>query len=61
MARPKNDVPSAAEFGRLRAWLATHGLTPAHLNAVLGPTPAGRSRADITALLKQWLAQRPKR
>lgn len=59
--RPRNQTPSAAEFGQMRAYLASKlGLTPAQLNAAVGPNPGGRSRGQIAQALAGWLKQQPK-
>ncbi len=68
MPRP-TDTFSAAEFGQLRAFLAkpqgkppnqTPGFTQAWINSVIGTAPAGRTRAQITDLLRAALRILPK-
>ena len=54
MKKP-NDVPAANEFGQLRAYLARNGFKQADINAAIGQTPNGRSRAIIANSLKQWI------
>jgi hypothetical protein len=61
-ARPPNQPPTAAEFGRLRAFLAEHcpAGTPAgdwnrEISAHVGDAPNNRTRAQIVAGLKTWL------
>jgi hypothetical protein len=61
-ARPPNEPPTAAEFGRLRAFLAQH--CPAgtsanqwnqQITAHIGDAPNDRNRAQIVATLRRWL------
>jgi hypothetical protein len=54
--RPPDGIPNAAEFGLLRAHLAQSGVSQAQIQAVIGNNPSGRTRAEIVALLKAWLA-----
>lgn len=50
--RPPNEVPSAAEFGLLRAYLARAGVSQAQITEWIGVKPDGRTRAEITSELK---------
>ena len=43
-----NEIPAAAEFGQLRAFLARLGVKQANINAALGATVRGRTRKQIT-------------
>lgn len=54
------EIPTAAQFGQLRAWLATNGCTPAMLNAAIGNAPQGRAIGTIADGLRGWLKTRPK-
>jgi hypothetical protein len=56
--RNPNGVPGAAEFGLLRAYLAQRGMSQVQINAAIGNTPQGRTRAEIADALRQWLANR---
>lgn len=52
-----NEIPSAADFGLLVAWFATRGV---NISAVIGTNPAGRTRAEIAAELREWARTLPK-
>lgn len=53
--KPSNDIPSAAEFGQLRAFLAKQKYKQAQITAAIGNGANGRTRAQITAELIAWL------
>jgi hypothetical protein len=48
---PPNGLPSAAEVGQLRAWLATHGVPPAVANDLVKMT---RTRQDNADLIREY-------
>jgi hypothetical protein len=52
--------PSAAEFGRTRAFLAKSGASVKDQDDACGKTVAGRTRAEIATQLLAWLKTRPK-
>jgi len=54
----KNNPPSAAEFGLLRAFLARQGMRQAQINQAIGGNVGGRSRAAIADALWGWLRNR---
>ncbi len=56
--KPKQEVPTAAEFGRLRSLLAKLGLKTAEVSAAIGSAVSGRSRAEIAAGLGKWIGGR---
>lgn len=58
--KPKNGVPSAAEFGLLRAYLAQNGVSQADITDAIGIGAQGRSRDEITTELRDWYKTRPK-
>jgi hypothetical protein len=53
--KPPNSIPSAAEFGELRAFLAKKKVSQADINAAIGENVGGRTRAEITNKLIEWL------
>ena len=59
--KPSNEKPSASEFGLLRAYLATNGVSQATINERI---PAGAhatmTRADIVAEMKAMCQSFPK-
>ena len=55
-----HEAPAPAEFGLMIAWMAQHGMTAAAARAVIGNSPNGRTRAQITQELIAWLKTRPK-
>jgi len=55
MAKEKDGVPGAAEFGQLRAYLAQQGYSQAQIKDAVGTTPNGRTRAEITDQLVAWM------
>ena len=61
MDRLPDEVPPAAEFGLLVAYLATHGsLTAAAVREAIGAGPGGRTRRQITQDVTAWLAGLPR-
>ena len=56
----KNETPSAAEFGQLRAYLAQNKVKQATITEVIGTGANGRTRAQIADTLRAWLKDRPK-
>lgn len=59
-SKPKNGTPPANEFGQLRSYLAQNGVSQAQITAVIGTGAQGRSRAEITQLLREWMKTLPK-
>ena len=57
---PRDGTPPAAEFGKLRAYLARAGVSQAEITAIIGTGAQGRSRAEIVVLLKEWMKEFPK-
>lgn len=55
--RLPDGVPSAAEFGLLRAYLARAGVSQAQITEWIGVKPDGRTRAEITDELKSHLLE----
>jgi len=53
--------PTAAEFGLLRAFLARNKFTQSWIQSVIGNAPAGKTRAQITELLKAAIKVLPKK
>ncbi len=61
MDRHPDEMPDAAEFGLLVAYLARQGtLTAAQVRAMIGAGPNGRSRRQIAGDVTAWLAARPR-
>jgi len=58
MSRKRNEQPSAADFGKFRAWLAQNGASQAEVNEALGTRVDGRSRDEIVTGLQVWLKNR---
>ncbi|MBW2637770.1 MAG: hypothetical protein JRC86_09665 [Deltaproteobacteria bacterium] len=58
--KPSNGVPDAAEFGKIRSYLAIKGVSQADIDTHLGASPAGRTRAEITESLKTMCQGFPK-
>ena len=59
-ARPSKGVPTASEFGRLRAHLARMGVKQAEIGDAIVDDIDNRNRAEIAARLRAWLKERPK-
>lgn len=61
MNRPPNENPTAAEFGQLRAFLATKGVSQAQIDEVV---PAGAhatmTRGEIVEKMKELCRSFPK-
>lgn len=55
------ETPTAAQFGQLRAWLATQGMTPAQVANGIGNAPQGRAIGTIGDTLRAQLKTLPKR
>ena len=60
MSKPSNGVPDANEFGKMRSYLAQNGFPQAWISSVIGVGAQGRTRSEITQLLKDALALLPK-
>lgn len=58
--KPRNGVPNANEFGKIRSFLARNGVSQAQITEVVGVGAQGRSRAEIAGLLKDWFKILPK-
>lgn len=58
--KPSNESPDAAEFGLLRAHLATQGMSQAEITSVVGSNVSGQTRSEIAAKLKAYLKAAPK-
>lgn len=54
---PRDEMPSAAEFGLIRAYLARAGVSQAEISAIIGTNVSGRTRAEIAADLVAWIGQ----
>jgi len=54
---PPDEMPSAAEFGLLRAYLARNDVSQAQIKEWVGIRPDGRTRAEITDELKAHLLE----
>lgn len=59
-AKVKEVTPDASEFGQLRSYLARLGVKQADITTVIGTGAQGRTRLQIAAELRGWLAARPK-
>ena len=55
--KPPYEIPSTAEFGLLRAYLARAGISQNDIKIIIGINPDGRTRSEITAELKEWLKE----
>lgn len=53
--KPKNEKPSAAEYGQMVAYLAKHGVKANDIRKQIGSAPNNRNRAEIVQALKEWL------
>jgi hypothetical protein len=58
--KPSNGVPDAAEFGKIRSYLAQQGVSQADIKKHLEDIPAGATRAEITESLKEMCNGFPK-
>jgi hypothetical protein len=47
------------EFGRLRTFLQSRGVTTTQLGAAVGGSVAGRTRREVAETLAEWLRHRP--
>ena len=56
----KDEVPTNAEFGGLIAYMSTNGMTAQAARDVIGNSPNGRTRGEISNELKTWLEGVPK-
>ena len=52
-----NETPPAAEFGKLRSYLARAGYTQQQITDAIGSTPNNRSRAEIAEQLEKWIIE----
>jgi hypothetical protein len=50
-----NGIPSQAEFGLLRAYLAKSKMSQAQIDEAIGTAPNGRTRAEIASEITAWL------
>lgn len=57
-SKPKNQSVSTAEFGKLRAYLARNGLDQDQIKEAVGTAADNRSRVQLAATLRLWLAKR---
>lgn len=53
--RPPDDIPGAAEFGLLRAYLAQNGWKQAQINQAIGQGVNGRNRRQIADELRTYI------
>ena len=60
-ANGPDGLPTASEFGQLRAWLARQGVKQADIAAAIGNNVKGRSHRQIAAELCAWCRTLPKR
>lgn len=60
LTRSQAATPQVAEFGQLRAWLASNGVQPPDLDAVVGANVGGRRRGVIERRLAGWVRGRPR-
>ena len=58
--KPPNGETDINEFGQLRAFLARSGFKQAWIKSVIGDTPAGQTRKQITDKLRAAMALLPK-
>ena len=58
--RPESNIPGAAEFGLLRAYLARAGVSQATIRSWIGTGAQGRTRAEIAAIMRERLRDLPK-
>ena len=58
--KPSNGVPSAAEFGLNRAFLAQQGVSQATITEYMGTNVGGRDRATINETIKEMCKSFPK-
>ena len=54
-AKDKGGVPDANEFGQIRSYLARNGVSQAQIKAVIGTGANGRTRGEISGLLREWM------
>lgn len=55
-----NGIPDAAEYGQTIAYMVRNGMTGAEARAMIGDTPNGRSRKQITDELRAGFKESPK-
>ncbi len=53
--KDKTTEPTSNEFGQLVAYMAQNGMTLKAAEDVIGNSPAGRTRQQITEELRTWL------
>ena len=59
--KERDEVPTAAEYGQMIAFIAAAGSESAQtLREVLGNGPQGRTRGQIAEEVTAWLGGRPK-
>jgi len=51
----RDDIPSASDFGKLRAYLARKGVSQQQIKAAIGNSVGGRSRETIANELRDWM------
>lgn len=59
VAKSKDALPAAADWGQLRAALAKAGVKQAAITKAIGGDIAGRKRCEIVDSLRAWLKTRP--
>lgn len=57
--KERNENMEAQEFGKLRAFLVSKGVSQSEIDTAVGRFP-GESRAEIVRKLRKWLKTRPK-
>jgi len=60
MSNPRDQAPSANQFGKIRSMLARSGVSQSEIRDAIGESPNGRTRSEIADELKNWLRDRPK-
>ena len=58
--KPKDGIPQANEWGKLRSYLAQQGISQAQIKEAVGGSVAGRKRGEISDALRLWLKERPR-
>jgi len=58
--KPKDGIPPANEWGKLRSYLAQQGISQAQIKEAVGGSVAGRKRGEICEMLRAWLKARPR-
>ena len=50
-----NEIPSQAEFGLLRSYLAKRKFSQSQIKEAVGDNPNGKTRHEITNQIINWL------